>query len=160
MAAVSYKPTYSHGGSSSPGWAAVAGNATGAGRPIMVYGAIQSCALYISIVSGSGTATVTVEANGGALDSNGNPPSADWVDQSPEGTGYVMSSADTTTRQYLILPATKAPFWRTKILAISGVTIESAVSQIIVSSPAGFPMAVAAKYPTLTTDAAQGADQV
>lgn len=135
-----YAPCYSHGGSGAPGRSAVPGTATGAGLPISVLNAIQSCAMYIKVTGG--TATVKVECNGTAIDSTGNPNSAGWMDISDGG--LVFTAGDVF---YKLIPATKAPFWRTNITAISGATVESGISQIIVAGPNG-PMAARARYPT------------
>lgn len=140
-----YAPTFSHGGSSAPNFPAVSGSVTGPGRPISVFPAIEECAFYITI-SGAGTAVVTIEASGGALDATGNPPSNSWVDQS--NGGYTLDAADPDTRQYLSIPATKAPWWRTNIISIDAdTTIESGVSQIKVQTATGQIMAVKASYP-------------
>jgi hypothetical protein len=138
-----FVPTYSHGGSSVPGFPAVAGTATGAGRPISVIGAIQSCSLQI--VCTGGTATVRIEASGAALDSTGNPPSTSWTDES--GGGYALTAGQTVFKS---IPASRAPFWRTYISAIAGATVTSYIPCMIVASSSGFPKWVLPTYPSLS----------
>lgn len=144
-----YAPTYSHGGSSQPGHPAVSGTTTGTGRAISVIGAIQDCAMYVKLVGGTGTATVKIECNGGALDESSNPPSDGWIDMSDGG--YSLSSGN--IEEYKRIPAPLAPFWRTNITAIAGgAQVESAISGIVVAGPGG-PQQASAQYPPISTAA-------
>lgn len=150
-----YRPTFSHGGASVPGWTAVSGLATGAGRPVMVWGAIDYCAMTVSVTGGN--ATVGIEANQGSLDSTARPPSAGWVDQSSDGLGFAVTPSAPICK---VLPAPLAAFWRTNILSLdSGAQVTSYVGAITITSASG-PVTVSAKYPSISTDAAAGAGEV
>jgi hypothetical protein len=145
---MSYTPAYSHGGPSVPGWPAVAGNVTGSGRPISLLGAdvsspIQPCMVILYTGTVGQVVGVVLECNGGPLDSNGNPPAADWVDVS--SGGYVLTIPGGGTPQKLAkLLAPVMPFWRTRITSIGG-SITSYVP--LIPTPTG--VLVPASYPSL-----------
>lgn len=152
-----FEPRYSHGGSTVGTHTAVAGTATGGGRPIFVYGSVQDCAMNVTISGSGGTATVTIEASGGALDSTGNPASTSWVDQSDDGTGWDLTVADPTTWLYKLIPATRAPLWRTKILAIAGgATVTSSIAFINTMDQNGLVRQTPASYPSVTSTTTAG----
>lgn len=146
-------PVFSHGGSTEGPWTAVSGSVTGAGRPIDVSGSIGECGMSVYLAGTSVTATVTIECSSGQLDTTGNPPSASWIDVSPEGAGWVLDTDDpATTFLGKIIPATLAPYWRTKITAIdSGATVTSLIPHITAASNLGTPVIKRAQYPTITT---------
>ncbi len=138
--------TYSHGGGNAPGWVAVPGTTTGAGRPIEITGAIIQPALKMSFTGTS--VTFVVEGNSGALDNTGNPPSGDWHDYT-EGTPFSL-----TTGQNLayLLPLQEA-YWRTRITAITlgaGAGFVSYVGPIVITGGSG-PIWTSASYITLAT---------
>jgi hypothetical protein len=143
---VSYVPTYSHGGASVPGWPAVIGNVAGAGRPVSLLGAnasspIQPCMNIILAGIGAAppTCTVILECNGGKPDTNGNPPSTDWIDVS--GGGYNLSGASVLAK---LIPAV-VPFWRTRIVSIFEGNLVSYVP--LIPTPTG--VLVSPSYPNL-----------
>lgn len=119
--AIDYQPLYSHGGVTIAGWPRVAGTATGAGRPIMTYGAIICSSM--AIVCKGGTATVLVQMNNGTLDTDGNPPADEWLTQNT----FTMVAGDTECPTL----NTAFPIYRTYISAIAGATVTSCVSHII-----------------------------
>ena len=136
------KPTYSHGGASAPNWAAVSGTTTGAGRPIDVGGTDPDPFVWPVLVifcKGGTSATVKIEANGGDLDSNGNPPTDEWVDIS--GGGYALTAGQSVAKN---IPPT-VPFVRTNITAITGSTVVSYIP--LVYFPGG--RVASAAYPTI-----------
>lgn len=132
---VDYKPLYSHGGADIDGWPRVMGTSTGAGRPIMTYGAIMCAAMAITCTGGG--ATVLVQMNNGQLDDDGNPPPGEWLTQNT----YTMTAGTTEapTLNYAF------PIFRTYISAIdAGATVTSCVSHIV---DRGFQVH-GPKYPT------------
>lgn len=135
------KPTYSHGGANAPNWAAVSGTVQGGGRPIDVGGTDPDPFVWpvMMIFCAGGTATVKIEANGGDLDSTGNPPSGEWVDIS--GGGYSMTAGTSVAKN---IPPT-VPFIRTNITAISGATVTSYIP--LVYYPGG--RVASAQYPSI-----------
>lgn len=146
-----YSPTYSHGGSTVGTWTAVAGTATGAGRPISVVNSCENCAMWVTL--STGTATVTIEASGGGLDSSEAPASTSWVDQSDDGTGWDLDASDPTTFLFKSIPAMRAPLWRTRIIAIAGGgTVTSAIPFINVLDDHGNKRQIPASYPSVTTN--------
>jgi hypothetical protein len=150
-----YEIRYSHGGSSLGPWTAVSGAVTGAGRPISVIGSTQNCAM--SVVLSTGTATVTIEASGGALDSTGNPPSNSWIDMSDSGVGWDLDAADPTTFLYKSIPALRAPLWRTKITAIAGGgSVTSSIAFINQQDSDGVIRQISASYPPVSQFTTQG----
>lgn len=119
---IDYNPLYSHGGFDVDGWPKVPGTSTGAGRPIMTYGATQCAAMAITVTGGG--ATVLVQMNNGLLDDNGDPPSGEWLTQNT----YVLTNGQTEapTLNYAF------PIFRTYISAIDpGATVTSCVSHYI-----------------------------
>lgn len=115
-----FTPCFSHGGSTDEGWTAVSGAANGAGLPIDIGDSSAEPAnwpvLEIFITGAGGTATVTIEANGGELDSTFNPPAAEWIDIS--NGGYSMDSASLPNVAKRIPP--NLPYVRTKVASIAG----------------------------------------
>jgi hypothetical protein len=103
-----FAPTYSHGGNAADG--TVAGN----GTPIYIGdGTTQSPAMVV--ICKGGTAVVVMESNGGAVDQGtGLPPSDEWVDCS--NGGYALVPNQTLAK---VLPVSM-PFWRTRIINITG----------------------------------------
>jgi len=136
------KPIYSHGGANAPNWPLVAGTTTGGGRPIDVAGADPDPFVWpvVEIFCKGGTsATVKIEANGGDLDSTGNPPSDEWIDIS--GGGYTLTAGQSVAKN---IPPT-CPYIRTNITAITGSTVVSYIP--LVYFPGG--KVASASYPTI-----------
>lgn len=121
-----FTPRYSHGGPSEVNWTAVAGTGTTSGLPIDIGGAdpAQSNWPVLEIFCAGNNATVLIEANGGLLDSTGNPPSGEWVDIS--NGGYAMTAGTNVAKR---VPP-NVPYVRTRISANSGATVTSYISCI------------------------------
>lgn len=136
------RPTYSHGGETSGPWVAVSGTVTGSGRPISAVPAHPVNIPVMVIVCATGTATVVLEANGGQLDDNGNPPAGEWVDVS--GGGYDLTAGDTLCKR---LPPVM-PYWRTRITAIAGGATVTSYVPLLVLAEGG---KISASYPGLTS---------
>lgn len=135
------RPTYSHGGQAVGPWAAVSGTVTGAGRPISAVPAHPVNIPVMTIVCTGGTATVVLEANGGQLGDDGNPPAGEWVDVS--GGGYTMTDGDVRCKR---LPPVM-PYWRTRITAIAGATVISYIPLLVLEDGGK----VSASYPGLSS---------
>lgn len=145
-----YTSRYSHGGATLDNWIAVAGTATGAGRPISVYGSVSNCAMFVTL--STGTANVTIQASGGDLDTTGNPPADSWVDQSPGGAGWDIDASDPLTFLAKSIPATRAPLWRTYINSISGGgAVTSVIPFINVMDSDGVVTQHPASYPSVSS---------
>jgi hypothetical protein len=150
-----YEIRYSHGGSSLGPWTAVSGAVTGGGRPISVIGSTQNCAMSVGL--SVGTATVTIEASAGALDSTGNPPADSWRDMSDSGTGWDLDAADPTTMLAKSIPALRFPLWRTRIIAISGGgAVTSLIPFINQQDSDGVIRQISASYPPVSQFTTQG----
>ncbi len=134
-------PTYSHGGASQSGFAAVVGTTTNSGRPISIVQADQVNPAIQIFYSGT-SCTVVVEGNGGAIDNTGNPPSTDWIDYS--SGGFALTNGQQLSKY---LPRS-IPYWRTRITAINTPTGAGLVSYCpCIVGPNG--VIVSASYPKL-----------
>jgi hypothetical protein len=109
--ATSIFPTYSHGGAAAGGFPAVPGTTQSSGRPIWIGSAAQQPAL-VAFFTGT-TVTFLIEANGGLVDSTGNPPSGEWVDVS--NGGYTLTTGQSIAK---LLPLS-VPCYRTRITSIT-----------------------------------------
>jgi hypothetical protein len=89
------------------------------------------------IVNRSGSATVILEANGGELDDDGNPPADEWVDVS--SGGYALGAGEAVSKR---IPPTM-PYYRTRITVSGPGDVVSYVPLMIL--PSG--MSVSAGHP-------------
>ena len=133
----SVSPVYSLGGPGAAGWPAVPGTSIIAGNPIEIVNSISNPCMVIICIGG--TATVFLEGNG-SLPVGGIPISSDWIDVTG-GSGYAMTSGQTIGK---LLPLIM-PYWRCRISAIAGATVNAYVPAIQLTG--GF--LGSASYPTL-----------
>ena len=141
-------PVYSHGGTDAPNWPAIVGDSShlGAGRPVSVIGAINHLSLRpaINMVAAgtSGTCTVRIQCNGGAL-TNGVPDPNAWIDALE--TDLVFDAGQTLGKKIQL----SQPYWRTYVVACSGnIIFSSYVPCIHLWTPGGGIQWASANYPS------------
>jgi hypothetical protein len=138
-----FGPCYSHGGPTTPGYPAVAGNGTSSGLPVFIGDHNPNAPFLPTMVifCAGGNATVILEANGGIPDlATGQPPAAEWVDCS--NGGFAMTAGSTLAKS--IPPS--LPCWRTRITVNAGATVVSYVPNI-----AGAGTLVPASHPSVSS---------